>query len=396
MQMTNILIKLFIKNKDLDENNLEGKYSMLASIIGIITNTVLAIIKLIIGILLNSISIMADATNNMTDSIANLMVIFSEKFAKKPADSEHPFGHAKVEYVSTFIIAVMMMLLGYELIQSSIISIIHPEEIGFDIILISILVISGLVKLWQSGCYKKLGLSANSEPLIALAKDSLNDVYIAIAIVSSIIFTHATGIIIDGYIGVFISLIILYTGFSVAKETISKILGESIDNKTATEIIDIVESHNMILDTHDLVVHRYGSANSMATILVDVLDKHSLQEVHIAIDEIERSVERKLGIKLLIRVTPILSNEPRFMKIKEIVQQFINEKDIKLNANDFKLIDKEDGIDVIFELDFPYEYDEDARAEMIVNLSKKIQTLDSTYNPIIDVGRTYILDEKEN
>ena len=303
--MTKLLVKLFIGNRDLNEESTRTKYGNLASVVGIITNTILFVVKLVIGLLLNSISIIADAVNNITDSLTNLMVIIGIKFAKKPADNKHPFGHSRIEYITSLIISAFMLFLGYEFITHSIELIINPEEIGFDIVLVGILAASGLVKLWQSGFYKKLGKSVNSEPLKALSKDSRNDVLIAIALVSSVIFTHLTGIIIDGYVGVLVSLIILYSGFSVAKETISKLIGEPIDTEQAKRITDFVMSYDKIISVHDLIVHNYGPGKTMPTMHVDMYDTLSLKEAHAIIHRIEQDAKEKLGMELLLHIDPV-------------------------------------------------------------------------------------------
>ena len=315
--MTGFLIRKFIGAGDLNQDSARVKCGNLASIVGIITNTCLFAAKLVIGMLLNSVSVMADAVNNITDSLANIMVIVGIKIAKKPADYEHPFGHAKVEYISSFIIAGFMLILGFEFIQSSIRSIINPEEIGFDIVLVAILAASGLVKLWQSRFYRRLGKSTSSEPLVALSKDSLNDVIIAVAIVGSVIFTHLTGIIIDGYIGVIISLIILYSGFMVAKDTVTKLIGEPVEYNDAMKIIDMVKSYDKILDTHDLIVHHYGPSANMATLHVEMCETLNLKEVNAIIGNIERDAKVQLGIDLLIRADATPLNDRRLVKIKE-------------------------------------------------------------------------------
>ncbi|MCL2286871.1 MAG: cation diffusion facilitator family transporter [Firmicutes bacterium] len=303
--MTKLLVKFFIGNLDVNEEATRTKYGNLASGVGMVTNTFLFLVKLVIGLMLNSISIIADAVNNITDSLANLIVIIGIKFAKKPPDRKHPFGHARIEYITSLIIAAFMLFLGYEFITSSIESIINPEEIGFNVVLVGILAASGLLKLWQSLFYRKLGKTVNSGPLKALSKDSLMDVIIAIAIISSVIFTHVTGIIIDGYIGVIVSLIILYSGFMVAKETVSKIIGESIDSEQAEKILDFVRSYEGIISVHDLTVHNYGPGKNVPTLHVEMSDTLSLKDAHAIIDEIENDAKAKLDIELLLHIDPI-------------------------------------------------------------------------------------------
>ena len=303
--MTKLLVRLFIGKVDASEEATRTKYGNLASVVGMVTNTCLFVIKLIVGLLLNSISIIADAVNNITDSLANLIVIVGIKLAKKPPDNKHPFGHARIEYITSLIIAAFMLFLGYELITSSISAILNPEEIGFDMVLVGILVASGLLKLWQSGFYRKLGRAVDSEPLKALSKDSLMDVVIAIAIVSSIIFTHMTGIIIDGYVGLVVSLIILYSGFSVARETVSKLIGESIDPEQSDKILDFVKSYDEIISVHDLTVHSYGPGKNVPTLHVDMRDTLSLKEAHTIIDKIEQDAKEELDMELLLHIDPV-------------------------------------------------------------------------------------------
>ena len=387
--MTKFLIKRFVGSGDLNEETARTKCGNLASIVGMVTNTCLFVVKLIIGILLNSVSIMADAVNNITDSLANIMVIVGIRLAKKPADYNHPFGHAKIEYISSFIIAGLMLLLGFEFIQSSISAIINPEEMGFDIVLVIILAASGLVKLWQSGFYHKLGKSTSSEPLIALSKDSLNDVIIAVAIVGSVIFAHITGINIDGYIGVIISLIILYSGFTVARDTITKLIGESVEYKDAIEIINMVKAYDNIIDAHDLVVHNYGPSNNMATVHVDMCDTLSFKEVHDIVSKMERDAKEKRGIDLLIRADA-RPHDHNLDKIRMAVELYISNTDERLSADDFRIIEKEGIIDVIFDLELPYDYDDSRQRAVILDITREIKALDERYNPIIEKERGFV------
>ena len=393
--MTNLLITLFIGHGSPSEESTRTKYSNLASVVGAITNTLLFLVKLIIGLLLNSISIIADAVNNITDSLANLLVIVGIKLAGKPADYKHPFGHARIEYITSLIIAALMLFLGYEFMRSSISHILNPEEIGFDIVLVSILAASGLLKLWQSGFYKKLGKTIASEPLIALSKDSRNDVIIAIALVSSVIFTHITGIIIDGYIGAFVSLIILYSGFSVARDTASKLIGEAVDYESAAQIVDIVESHDKVLSAHDLVVHNYGPTRSMTTVHVDMCDKLSFKEAHAITDKIALDVKEKLGLELLIHIDPVSLDDHRLNELRKSVESYLDAIDKRLNAFDFSIIDNENCVDVLLKVEMPGDYDDSQLDEIFDGLSKKITALDEKYNPIIGKDPSFVMKKKD-
>ena len=311
------------------------------------------------------------------------------------SNKRHPFGHARIEYIASFVIAFMILLLGYEFLQNSIRLIINPEQIGFDLVLVIILVASGLVKLWQAGFYKNLGKLIKSEPLIALSKDSRNDVFIAIAVVGSVTFTHFTGIIIDGYVGTLISILILYTGFSVAKDTITKLLGESVSYGDAMKITDMVKSYEGIIDAHDLIVHDYGLTNRMATLHVDMCDTFSFKAVHDIIGRIERNVKKKLNIDLLIRADATPLNDRRFVKIKEKIKQHIQKIDERLAVDDFRIVEHENEVDVFFDLELPYEYDSEKQEEVLRGISKKIKSIDQRYNPIINKERGFIKDKHD-
>lgn len=389
--MTKLLIKWFVKGDDLDPKAKKVKYDGLASTVGIVTNISMAIVKLIVGLMLNSVSIMADAMNLAMDALTNLMVVITGKYARKPADSEHPFGHAKLEYISTFIIAMLMLLLAYEFIQSSIAAIINPEPLGFDVVLMVILLLTAGVKIWQSLFYKHMGKATGSEPFMALSKDSFNDVLISMAIISSVLFTYLTDIVIDGYMSLVISLIILYSGLMLAKETISKLLGESVSAEEAQKVLELVTSYDEVLDAHDLVVHGYGNVK-MATLLVDVSDHYSLKDVHIVVDKIERGVEKELGFDdVLIRITPVPIQDERFIAITNTVRSFIEEVDPRLNTNDYKIIDHKMGVDVLFHLDIPFDYDEEKARELVAALTSRIKALNSDYQPIIEVNRNFVM-----
>lgn len=394
--MTNLLIKLFIKNNSNKNSSYRESYDMMASIVGIVTNTIMALIKLVIGLMLNSVSIMADAMNQAMDSVTNLMLIITGKMSRKPADIEHPFGHAKLEYVATFIIAMLMLLLGYEFVQTSIHAIVNPEPLGFDTWLLVVLILTALFKIWQSKFYKFIGFTIDSAPLVALSKDSFNDVLISLAIIISVIFTHLTNVVIDGYISLVISVIILHAGLTLAKENISKLLGENVPASLAHEILDKVKSYDEVLDVHDLIIHSYGSTK-MASIVVDVLDTYSLKEIHLCIDQIERDVEVAFGIDdFLIRITPIPVSDARFMKITDIVESFIKLTDSRLNANDYKIIDHKMGTDVLFELDVPFEYN-DLEVDMLVgSLTAKLKAFNSELMPVIEIARNFVLPKIES
>ena len=387
--MTELLIRLFIGKKDVRENTVRTSYINLASVVGIVSNTCLFAIKLAIGLTLGSISIIADAANNITDSLTNLMVIIGIKLAKKPADAEHPFGHARIEYIISLIISALILFLGYELIRSSISQIINPTEIRFDWVLVGILVGSAFIKLWQSLFYRKLGKKINSDPLTALSKDSLNDVFIASSIILSLFVTYVSGVNIDGFAGVFVSLLILYSGFGMAKETISKLIGESTHHKQAEEILKIVTARDEILSVHDLVVHSYGPGKYMPTLHVEMSDTLSLKEAHSIIDKIEKDAKEQLGLDLLLHIDPVSCGYHRVNKTRSDVINFLKEIDDRISVRDFSMSKGDTQTDIRFELDMPADIGETRRAEIHGLVVKKITDLSERYNPKIRIGNPY-------
>ena len=394
--MTNFLVKMTVGDKDANESATRTGYVNLASAVGIVTNTCLFAIKLVIGLLLGSISIIADAANNITDSLTNLMVIIGIRLAKKPADSEHPFGHARIEYIISLIISALILFLGYELIRSSINQILDPSEIRFDYLLVGILVGSAFVKLWQSFFYAKLGKKINSDPLKALSKDSLNDVLIAASIIASLIFTYFTGIIVDGFAGLLVSLLIIFSGFSMAKETISKLIGESTHHEQAQEITKIVTSHEEILSVHDLVVHNYGPGKYMPTLHVEMSDELSLKRAHAIIDEIERQAKEQLGLDLLIHIDPVSCGYHRTVKVKAELMNFLMEIDERIHVKDFSMTKGDTQTDIRFELEMPADIDAQHRDDIQAQVSEKVKSLSVRYNPKIRIGNPYVLANGEN
>ena len=391
--MTNFLISYFIKDQNVKDSRTREKYSMLASAVGVFANGLLFTAKLIIGISLGSVAIMADSFNNLFDSLVSIISFVGIKMGNKPADSDHPFGHGRVEYFSTLFIAVSIIALGFGFLRSSVLNIFEPPEIGFDLVSVSILVFAALMKAWLVIFYKKVGKIIDSRALIATAKDSLNDIIITVSTIISIVFTSSTGVIIDGYIGVVVSGLLMYSGYGIAKDAVSKLMGESIDPELAQKIKSIAESYSEVLDTHDLIVHNYGPTNSMATIHVEISNKMSVDAAHTLVDQIERRVRRDLGITLVTHVDPMSVNDDRVKEIKSKVLKYINVIDEELGAHEFKIVKKTDSLDVMFELVFPHEYTQDEENTILVGLSFIVESLDKKYNCIIEPKYKYIKDE---
>lgn len=390
--MTKVLINLFNKDNKSLNKDLRERYVVISVIVGLVTNILLFGVKLVIGLILNSVAIMVDSFNNLSDCLTNFVSLVGIKLGNKPPDSEHPFGHGRLEYFSALIISFSILYLGLEFLRVSIHNILNPEQIGFNLLLITMLSFTMVIKVCLYLFYKRIGNIIDSKALIATAKDSINDVFITAATILSIVITHLTGTIIDGYVGVIVACMLIYSGYTIARDTISKLLGESIDANLAKEITSIVHGYKQILGTHDLIVHNYGPTNSMATIHVEVSNKMSIDDAHYIVDKIEREVKCKLGITLVIHVDPIPVNDDRVNELKLRIINYINSVDPKLDAHDFKVLDRKEHIDVIFEIEFPYNYDKEKENIILISLYNIVKSLDKKYNCIIEPEYKFIKD----
>lgn len=368
--------------KDIDLNR--NKNSKNAVIIGMILNILIFIIKFAIGIFISSVAILADSFNNLTDALSNIIVMLGIKLSVKPADREHPFGHGRVEYLVALILACIMIVIGIEFFRVSVTAVFFPSPVFMDFWLMLLLLLTSCIKLFMWIYYSYVGKSTDSSPIKALAMDSRNDVFITCVTVGSVFFTSLTNIIIDGYIGIIISCVIIYSGYQVAKETISKILGESPDKETSGKILNLVEKNENIIGSHDLMIHTYGPSITMATLHVDMPNSLTLDQAHSIIDSIERLVKKELGINLLLHIDPTPLEDKRLIKIKEKTMSFLHGINEKLDAHDFKISEMGKKFNIIFEVVFPYEFDKEKEDIIIKSLTSIIQSIDENYNVIIE------------
>ncbi len=392
--MNKLITDYFLKRKKKIERDskAEREYvGTLSAMVGILSNILLFIIKLIIGIMSNSISIISDSFNNLSDSFSSAVSFYGIKSSSKPADKEHPFGHGRGEYIAGLIVAFFILLVGWEFIQTSIKKIINHEEIHFSIITLSFLIFTILVKIWQYTFNTYVGKRINSKVLLLTAKDSLNDVYITTLTVVSILVTKFTGVVIDGYIGVLLSLMLIWQGYTLVKDTMSPLLGEAADRELANSIKNFIEKYNKVLGTHDLVVHNYGPNNNVCTIHVEVSNELDFNEAHDIIDKIECDIQEKMGIMLTIHLDPIDTENEDLNNIKEIVQNLVIEKNVPFEPHDFRVVNMEGRMNLIFELEIPYKYDENKAKNFTMDCNTKIKEYNTNYSCIINIEHSFVL-----
>lgn len=390
--MINLLVRKLIKDyKNVNNKKVRESYIVFSGLVGLFCNFVLFFLKLFIGIAMNSIAIMGDAFNNLSDTCSDFVAIVGAKLSNKKPDAEHPFGHGRVEYISSLIISFLIILVGLELFNSSIGKIKNHQPIQFNIILVVILLISVLLKLWMFYYYKYIGKQINSGVLIANSKDSLNDVFSTSAvIIATVIGAFITKIPVDGIMGILVSVIIIYNGFSVAKETIGILLGAAPDKQTIRNIYDIVTNSNYIVGIHDLIVHDYGPGRVFASVHAEIPDNSDIVKVHETIDSLEKKVKSELGIDLVIHMDPISVNNEKSLQLKSIVKSIVKEANTSFSIHDFRITDGTDNINVIFDLVVDFETTPEQEEEIVKSIKRRIKEYDSRCTAVINVENSYV------
>ena len=304
--MIKLIIKKFIKNyNDVEDKDVRESYGVLSGILGILCNLFLFCLKLSIGMVLNSIAIISDAFNNLSDMGTSVIAIFGVKMSNSLPDEEHPFGHGRIEYISSLIVSFIIIMVGIELFKVSINKIINPEKVIFNLMLILILVLSILVKIWMFSYNNYIGNKINSGINKATAVDSLNDVVATFAVIISMFVQNIVNAPIDGFVGVLVSLLIIYTGFNISKDTVNVLLGQSPSEETVEKICSFIDYNENILGIHDLRIHDYGPGRSIASVHVDILDSLELVYAHSIVDKIEKNIMNEMGIDIVIHIDPV-------------------------------------------------------------------------------------------
>ena len=313
-----------------------ARVGLFCGVIGIVANALLFLAKLLTGLAISSVSVMADSFNNLSDAGSAVIALAGFRMSRKPPDAEHPFGHGRAEYIVSLVIAFLVLLLGYEFLKSSIQQIANPSPVTFSGLSLVILLTAAAVKVFLALFYRAFGKRIRSSSLLAVAVDSRNDVFVTLATVVSVVLTRVTGVTIDGWIGVFVALVLLYSGWQIAKEAASPLLGMPADRAVAAEIQRAVLAFDEILGVHDLIVHDYGHGHVIASIHAELRDTTSLPDAHAVIDRAEREISRRLGILLVIHIDPVDVNNPVLNALKAAVARILAEH-AGAAAHDFRL-----------------------------------------------------------
>lgn len=388
--MIHFLIKTFIPHAEaVHLPEVRMAYGQLGSIIGIITNIFLALSKVFIGFLSQSVSITADGINNLSDAGSSIITFIGFKLSSKPADEDHPFGHARIEYIATLIVSFLILLLGVELIKSSIDKIMHPQPVTFSLILVLVLTLSILIKLWLSYFNRTIGNKINSTAMRATATDSMNDVIATSVVLISLFISKWTGFNIDGYMGLAVALFILYSGFNLIKDTVSPLLGEA----PSPELVELIESklksYKGVLGMHDLVIHNYGPSRCFATVHIEVPCEENILESHDMIDNIERDFITELGIHLVVHLDPIITDDETSLALKHFVIETIASIDLRLSIHDFRMVVGNTHTNLIFDVVVPTNFNL-SHKDLLDQIENKVKCKDPSYYAVVTLDTNYI------
>ncbi len=349
--LSKLLVHKFIKNyKNTEEESVRTGYGILGGIVGILVNLTLFTTKLIIGIISKSIAVTADAFNNLSDAASSIITILGFKLSNIPADEEHPFGHGRIEYISGLIVAFMVMIVGFQFIKSSIQRILNPQTVIFETIPFVLILLSIGFKVWLSRFNKFIGNSINSTALKAASLDALGDVVTSSTVALSLLLSKWTSFPVDGYIGVIVSILILYSGFSLVKDTLNPLLGEAPDEELVKDIKDGVLSYENITGVHDLIIHNYGPGRCMASIHAEVPSNISIVKIHDIIDTAEKEISEKFKIHLVIHMDPINVDDKEVLNTQKQVAEILDKNPMIKSMHDFRVVGEGERKNLIFDV----------------------------------------------
>lgn len=388
----NLLINKFIgKDANISSRAIRDKYGYLGGIVGIITNLILVIIKISVGLFIGSIAVIADGINNLSDIASSLITIIGFKLSSKPADKDHPFGHGRIEYISALIVAFLVLVVGFEFAKSSIEKIKAPTPVIFSWFAFWLLSISILFKVWLSKFYKSMGEKINSSALKASSLDSISDAFSSLTVVISILAAKFTTFPIDGYMGFVVSLIIMYAGFSLIKETLDPLLGNKPDDALVEDINRMLMSYEHIGGTHDLMVHNYGPGRIIATIHAEIPEDISIVAAHEIIDRAEKEISTQLNINLLIHMDPINTNDKEVIKDRDFISVLLEDFKCIQSFHDFRVVGEKDCKNLIFDVVVTddFEVTKESVLKLQKDINAKLKIIHPKYNAIITVDSYY-------
>ena len=386
--MISLLARLFLKPEGRDEAALRKGYGILCGAVGIGLNVLLFAGKFFAGTLSGSIAITADAFNNLSDAGSSFVTLLGFQLAGQKPDSDHPFGHGRIEYLSGLAVAMLIFLMGFELAKSSLDKILHPAPVDSSWLVIAILCVSICVKLYMSFYNRSLGKKLNAPAMLATAADSLSDSVATTAVLIATLVGRFSGLMIDGWCGILVAAFILWSGFNAAKDTVNPLLGTPPTHEFVNQIKELVMAHPGIIGIHDLIVHDYGPGRVMISLHAEVSASENVLELHDEIDNVESELREKLGCEAVIHMDPVVTDDGITEETRERVAALVHCIDDAINIHDFRMVAGPSHTNVIFDAVVPYGF-RLTDSEVEEKIKTAVRTLDGNYFAVVKVERSY-------
>lgn len=387
--MTKLLVSKFVKNyEDVKNQKVREAYGVLSSWVGIACNILLFVAKFVIGTLANSIAIISDGFNNLSDCASCIVTMFGYKMAAKPADKDHPFGHGRMEHLTSLVIAIVIVVVGVELFTGSMDKVLHPETVKFSVVALVVLLLSILIKLWMGMFNKKLGNTIDSSVMLATSKDSFNDVLATAATLVALVASVFTDAPLDGIMGLVVSVMILLSGFGIVKETVDELLGQPASPEVVDSLKELVDECHYSLGMHDLIIHSYGPGNLIGSVHIEVDGKENIMDIHDAIDELERNIYEELGIRMTIHMDPVETDNENLKECKDMIAVILQEVDKELHFHDFRMVFGPSHTNLIFDVVVPHGCKLSDR-EIKEAIDEKLLLREKRYYTVITFEKNY-------
>lgn len=387
--MITLLSRLFIKNHtDTSNTQVRQAYGILCGAVGILFNLLLFAGKFLAGSLSHSIAITADAFNNLSDAGSSIITLIGFKMAGQKPDSDHPFGHGRIEYISGLLVSLIILMMAFELIKGSVLKIIHPEELSYSPLILVILLTSILVKCYMAYYNRQISRRIDSAAMKATATDSLSDALSTTVVLIATLVSHFSGVMIDGYCGILVGLFIFYAGINAAKDTVSPLLGQAPSTEFVQQITNIVLSNECVIGIHDLIVHNYGPGRVLISLHAEVPADGDILTLHDAIDLIEHELRDTLQCSAVIHMDPVRIGDEKTNRLKEEVSGYLAEIDTALTMHDFRIVEGPTHTNIIFDVVVPYKF-RMTDAEVVAAITQRIKAMDEKYFAVIEVDKKY-------
>lgn len=394
--MVGLLEKFFIKESDSPAKQRQS-YGMLCGIVGVLFNILLFAGKFAAGSISRSIAITADAFNNLSDAGSSIVTLVGFKMAGTKPDTEHPFGHGRIEYIAGLIVSAAILIMAFELIRDSVVKILHPTETEFTVTAAGVLAASILIKLYMASYNRRIGKKIDSAAMKAAATDSLSDAMATMAVLLTALLGHFRNIYLDGYCGVLVGILILFAGISAARDTLNPLLGQPPEEEFVNDIYRLVRAHEGVLGIHDLVVHDYGPGRRMISLHAEVDAEDNILEIHDMIDRIEFELKQKLHCEAVIHMDPVVMDE-RTERMREYIKEAVRQLGGGFSMHDFRMVPGKTHTNLIFDVVVPFEY-KHSDEEVVALLEEKIKkSTQETYALKVQIDRacvTYDADREK-